>query len=195
MVRWWFWWHSVEPERYALWFPPAHFAVRPSFAPPLLARPDLPDTRKWLGATHRVVEFVGARPMALRTTFVSPARYGLPWARLRDAGYEAAVCAELHHAHLPMRIGDFLHLWRRSPDGKGLELRSRYWLGSGVRLELFGLKVPLDYLGDKLGIKKRMAGENVAYEHFMHDKLEFTILASFLPELYHDYQAKRLGGY
>lgn len=192
MVRWWFWWHSAAPERYALWFPAAHMDVRTSFAAALLARPDLPDVQKWLGATHRVVEFVGPKPLAVRITFVPPARYGLSWARLREAGYEAAVCAELRHGRLPLKVGHFLHLWRRTPDGKGLELRSRYWFGSEVRLELLGCSLSVDYLGSRLGIKKRMAGESLAYEHFMHDQIEFTNLASFLPELYQDYLAKRL---
>ncbi len=115
--------------------------------------------------------------MTLRITFVDPARYGLPWDKLREAGYEAAVCAELWNGHLPLKIGDFIHLWRKAPDGESLELRSRYWLGNEVKLELLGLKIPLDYIGGALGIKRRLAGEGTAYEHFMHDQIEFTNLA------------------
>ncbi|KAH8899032.1 PhlG protein [Thozetella sp. PMI_491] len=193
MVRWWFWWHSVEPERYALWFPYDHLDVRPSVAHSHLRRTDIPDVKKWLGSTHRVLEFVGAKPMTIRISFVDPANYDLPWPELREAGYKAAVCAELWHGFLPVKIGDFLHLWRRAPDGEGLELRSRYWLGAGVRLQLLGLRIPLDYIGGVLGFKRILAGEQIAYEHFMHDQIEFTNLASFLPQLYAEYLAGTLG--
>ncbi|KAK1593811.1 PhlG protein [Colletotrichum navitas] len=190
MVRWWFWWHSVEPERYALWFPYDHLSVHSNYAH-RLHRDDLSHTQKWLGSTHRVTEFIGATKMTVRIHFVDPAHYGLPWADLKEAGYEAAVCAELWDGLVAnLKIGDFLHLWRKTEDG--LELRSRYWLGGGVHYKLFGMKVGIDYLAGALGIKHRMAGENVAYEHFIHDQTEFTNLASFLPDLYADHLAGKL---
>lgn len=190
MVRWWFWWHSFEPERYALWFPYDHLSVRSTYAD-RLHRTDLSHTQKWLGSTHRVTEFVGANKMTIHIHFVDPAQYGLPWEDLKAAGYEAAVCAELRDGLLPnLKIGDFLHLWRKTEDG--LELRSRYWLGGGVHYKVFGMKVGIDYLAGTLGFKHRMAGENIAYEHFIHDQTEFTNLASFLPELYADHLAGKL---
>ncbi|GJC78863.1 phloretin hydrolase [Colletotrichum liriopes] len=187
MVRWWFWWHSVEPERYALWFPYDHLSLRSSYAD-RLHRTDLSHTQKWLGSTHRVTEFIGATKMTIHLRFVDPAQYGLPWEDLKAAGYEAAVCAELHDGLVSnLKIGDFLHLWRKTEDG--LELRSRYWLGGGVHYKLLGMKVGIDYLAGALGFKHRMAGDNVAYEHFIHDQTEFTNLAAFLPDLYADHLA------
>ncbi|KAK2054637.1 PhlG protein [Colletotrichum caudatum] len=190
MIRWWFWWHSVEPERYALWFPYDHLSVHSNYAD-RLHRNDLSHTQKWLGSTHRVTEFVGAAKMTIQIRFVDPAQYGLPWPELKEAGYDAAVCAELWDGLVTnLKIGDFLHLWRKTDDG--LELRSRYWLGAGVHYKLFGMKVGIDYLAGALGIKHRMAGEKIAYEHFIHDQTEFTNLASFLPDLYADYLAGKL---
>ena len=29
MFQWWFWWHSVEPARYALWSPYSHVSAAP----------------------------------------------------------------------------------------------------------------------------------------------------------------------
>jgi hypothetical protein len=29
MYAWWFWWHSVEPARYTLWYPYNHTSARP----------------------------------------------------------------------------------------------------------------------------------------------------------------------
>ncbi|KAF4774077.1 PhlG protein [Colletotrichum scovillei] len=178
MVRWWFWWHSVEPERYALWFPYDHLAARSTYAD-RLHRTDLSHTQKWLGSTHRVTEFIGATKMTVNIHFVDPAQYGLPWEELKAAGYEAAVCAELRDGLVSnLKIGDFLHLWRKTEDG--LELR------------IMGMKVGIDYLAGALGFKHRMAGDNIAYEHFIHDQTEFTNLASFLPGLYADYMDGKL---
>ncbi|KAK7448009.1 PhlG protein [Colletotrichum acutatum] len=190
MVRWWFWWHSVEPERYALWFPHDHLAARSTYAD-RLHRTDLSHTQKWLGSTHRVTEFIGATKMTVNIHFVDPAQYGLPWEELKAAGYEAAVCAELRDGLVSnLKIGDFLHLWRKTEDG--LELRSRYWLGGGIHYKVMGMKVGIDYLAGALGFKHRMAGDNIAYEHFIHDQTEFTNLASFLPGLYADYMDGKL---
>ncbi|KAG7048169.1 Uncharacterized protein JMJ77_0013816 [Colletotrichum scovillei] len=190
MVRWWFWWHSVEPERYALWFPYDHLAARSTYAD-RLHRTDLSHTQKWLGSTHRVTEFIGATKMTVNIHFVDPAQYGLPWEELKAAGYEAAVCAELRDGLVSnLKIGDFLHLWRKTEDG--LELRSRYWLGGGIHYKVMGMKVGIDYLAGALGFKHRMAGDNIAYEHFIHDQTEFTNLASFLPGLYADYMDGKL---
>ncbi|CAK7221298.1 hypothetical protein SBRCBS47491_004480 [Sporothrix bragantina] len=190
MVRWWFWWHSAENERYALWFPYDHLSVKSSYAD-RLARKDLSDTQKWVGSQHLVNEFIGAEELGIRICFVDPAVYGLPWEDLKAAGYEAAVCAELRHHTLPVKLGDMLHLWRRAEGG--LELRSRYWMASGMKLELPGkLNVPLDYVLDAVGLKRKLLGEHIAYEHFIHDQTEFTNLASFLPALYEEYLAGKV---
>lgn len=34
MVDWWFWWHSVESERYALWYPYNHVSAHSSYSKP-----------------------------------------------------------------------------------------------------------------------------------------------------------------
>ncbi|CAK7236564.1 hypothetical protein SEUCBS140593_009662 [Sporothrix eucalyptigena] len=190
MIRWWFWWHSAENERYALWFPYDHQSLQTSYAD-RLTRNDLSDTQKWVGSQHVVNEFIGEKAMKIRICFVNPAVYGLPWEDLQAAGYEAAVCAELWHPTLPIKTGDMLHLWRRVEDG--LELRSRYWMATGMKLALPGnLSIPLDYVLGVLGIKRNLVGERIAYEHFIHDQTEFTNLASFLPALYNEYLAGKV---
>lgn len=83
-----------------------------------------------------------------------------------------------------------MHLWRRKEDGEDLELRSRYWLGHQVHLDLGLVKIPLDRAGGITGIKKRLAGEMVADEQFLHGQIEFTNLSSILPDLYHEFGGK-----
>ncbi|KAI6359516.1 hypothetical protein MCOR25_007024 [Pyricularia grisea] len=197
MIRWWFWWHSLESERYALWFPHCHTRVVLASGAADRARLEdrsVPHVRKWLGVTHRVTEHIGAKELSVHLRFVDPALYGLPWDKLQAAGYEAAVCAEVRDGWEPrLKIGDFVHLWRRDPVTDELELRSRYWFGNEVRLDLpFGFKIPLDLPARLLGIKKMRAGASLAYEHFIHDQTEFTNLASFLPALYADWKAGKL---
>ena len=36
----------------------------------------------------------------------------------------------------------------------------------------------------RLGLKRRMAGASLAYEQLLHDQIEFTHLASFLPAIH-----------
>jgi hypothetical protein len=78
-----------------------------------------------------------------------------------------------------------VHLARATSEG--IEQRSRYWIGHDVKLRLFGARLPVDWIGAALGIKRRMAGERVAYEQLLHDQIEFTHLASFLPELWREF--------
>jgi hypothetical protein len=42
----------------------------------------------------------------------------------------------------------------------------------------------LDGLARTLGLKSHLAGLSVGYEQLLYDQIEFTNLASFLPELY-----------
>lgn len=110
--------------------------------------------------------------MTKRIEFKDSSHYGLPWEVLQKAGYESAVCAVLWDAKLPEKVGKFVHLWRPKEGVEGLELRSRYWLGHQVHLNLGLVKIPLDRAGGITGIKKRLAGEKVAHEQFLHGQIE-----------------------
>ncbi|KAL1872656.1 hypothetical protein Daus18300_004202 [Diaporthe australafricana] len=213
MVDWWFWWHSVEGERYALWYPYNHCDAKSTYARrttstftpaakrssatgktvPILEREDVSHRHKWLGSTHTVSEFIGPHHMTLRIEFKEPSYFGLgTWEDLRVAGYEAAVCGLLWDKKLPLKVGDMIHLWRKTEDG--LELRSRYYLAHEVYVDILGLKVFVDWIGSLLGIKKAAAGEKVAYEQLLHDQTEFTNLASFLPEIFREFGQHRKQG-
>jgi hypothetical protein len=78
-----------------------------------------------------------------------------------------------------------VHLARKTADG--IEQRSRDWIGHDVKLRVLGRKVSVDSAGGALGIKRRMAGERVAYEQILHDQIEFTHLSTFLPELWREF--------
>lgn len=206
MIEWWFWWHSVEGERYALWYPYNHWDVKSTYARAtrskftreakrdpktgreisILERDDLPHRLRYLGSTHTVSEWIGPQHMELRIEFKEPSYFGLgDDEELRKAGYEAAVCGCLWDRALPMKVGDMIHLWRKNEDG--LELRSRYYLAHQVYFDLMGVKISVDKIGGLLGIKRLQAGEEVAYQQFLHDQTEFTNLASILPSIYEEF--------
>jgi 2,4-diacetylphloroglucinol hydrolase len=46
-----------------------------------------------------------------------------------------------------------------------------------------GASVPVDGIGSRLGLKRRLAGARVAYEQLLHDQIEFTHLATFLADI------------
>lgn len=137
MVDWWFWlfwWHSVESERCALWYPYNHVYAYSSCSKPAKGGGKAPRAfndalshrDRWLGSAHTVKEFIGPQFMTIRTEFKDSSPFGLPWEELQKAGYESAVCAVLWDAKLPMKVGEFVHLWRRKEGDEGLELRRRY---------------------------------------------------------------------
>lgn len=184
MVDWWLCWHSVESERYALWYPYNHVYTYSSYTTPCRT-----GTGGWARRTQSR-SFIGPQFMTICIEFKGSSQFGLPWEELQKAGYESAVCAVLWDAKLPIQVGEFVHLWRRKEGGEGLELRIRYWLGHQVHLDLGLVKMPLDRAGGITGIKKRLASEKVAYEQSLHDQIGFTNLASILPNLYHEFGGK-----
>jgi hypothetical protein len=80
-----------------------------------------------------------------------------------------------------------VHLVRRTDHG--VELRSRYWTGHRMLLNLPGPlpSIPLDGALSALGLKRRLIGLRVAYEQLLHDQTEMTNLSSFLADLYREF--------
>jgi hypothetical protein len=186
MYRWWFWWHAVEPERYTLWYPYNHVSVRPRDRD-ALTRPGLPHEERYVGTTHDVVEFIGPDLMSISIRFVDPAEFGFDTARFAAAGIVGHACARVTLRPAGIEAVTMVHLVRATD--RGIEQRSRYWIGHDARLSaLGGLRV--DGLGSALGIKRRLAGERVAYEQLLHDQIEFTHLATFLADLHREFGAR-----
>ncbi len=189
MLSWWFWWHAVEPERYTLWYPTHHLHVR-SLSPERLAAPGLADAERYLGTTHRVLEYIGPKKLAVLIDFVDPAALGMDTRRFAEAGIVAHACAHVRTTRWPRaRIVTMLHLARATRDG--FELRSRYWIADEVQLELLGGHLSLSPIFDLFGIRRHVAGEAIAYEQLLHDQTEFTHLSTFLEPLFREFAGKR----
>lgn len=187
MLRWWFWWHAVEPARYTLWYPHNHVQAVPR-DPERLVRPGLTDEQRYIGTTHQVDEFIGPDFIPITITFVDPAELGVDTSRFAEAGIVAHACARVRLRVPNMSACTMLHLARRTEDG--FELRSRYFIAHHADLRVLGMTLSLEPLASWLGIKRRMAGARVAYEQLLHDQIEFTHLASFLPALHQEFGTK-----
>jgi hypothetical protein len=186
MYQWWFWWHALEPERYTLWYPYNHVSVRPR-DPQTLTRPGLTHEQRYVGTTHDVVEFIGPDRFAIAIRFVDPSELGLDTGRFAAAGVVAHACARVSLRPFGVEAVTMIHLVRRTD--RGIEQRSRYWIGHDVRLGLLG-GLSVDGVATSLGMKRRLAGERMAYEQLLHDQIEFTHLATFLADMHRQFGAE-----
>ncbi|SOD72590.1 hypothetical protein SAMN05892883_1968 [Jatrophihabitans sp. GAS493] len=184
MLRWWMWWHSFEPERYSLWYPWNHVSVRRD-DPATEHRPGLTDEQRYIGSTHIITEYIGPDRMDIEIHFIDPADWGFDTGRFAGAGVQAHACGDVYLRRPRLRAGTMVHLARDTDDG--FELRSRYWLADRSTISVLGREIVLDRPGKALGIKRRMAGARVGYEQLLHDQIEFTHLAGFLPRIYAEF--------
>jgi hypothetical protein len=184
MFQWWFWWHSVEPARYTLWHPYSHVAANP-IDRAVLGASGLTHEQRYIGNTHRVTERIGSRLVRISIRFVDPAELGFDTARFAEAGIVAHACAEVSLLLPEIPVTTMVHLARRTESG--FELRSRYWNGHRMGLNLGSLSLPLDGILSTFGVKHRFVGESLAYDQLLHDQIEMTHLASFLPDLYREF--------
>jgi hypothetical protein len=185
MFQWWFWWHSVEPARYTLWYPYSHISAKPVDRDVLTAR-GLTHEQRYIGNTHRVTERIGSRRVTISIRFVDPAELGFDTSRFAAADIVGHACAEVSLLRPDLPLTTMVHLARRTEHG--IELRSRYWTGHRMRLNLGpSLSLPLDGLLSTLGLKRRLVGLPVAYDQLLHDQIEWTHLSSFLADIYREF--------
>ncbi|MCP2343231.1 DAPG hydrolase family protein [Actinomadura rupiterrae] len=164
MFTWWFWWHSVEPERYSLWYPYNHQQAVPRDKD-VLTRPGVADVDRYIHNKHDVVEYIGPMRSEITITFAEPGELGFDASRLDEAGIRAHACGRLS-----MNNGIMIHLVRDTADG--FELRSRYIFDQGKT-----------YSTDD----ERSEAIKFAYEMVLHDQTEFTHLSTFLADIYGEF--------
>ncbi|MET9921563.1 hypothetical protein ABZZ04_31445 [Streptomyces sp. NPDC006435] len=164
MFTWWFWWHSVEPERYSLWYPYNHQQAIPRDQD-VLTRPGVADVDRYIGNTHDIIEYIGPMRSELTIQFLHPSELGFDTSRFAQSEISAHACGKLS-----MNNGVMLHLVRTTADG--FELRSRYIFDCGKT-----------YSTDE----ERAEALGFAYEMLLHDQTEFTHLSTFLADIYREF--------
>lgn len=186
MLNWWFAWHPLEGLRYDIWCPNCHTDISIDDPHNNKDSTNISIKSRNYGRLHHCVE--GFSLDALNNVdikFYTPAEFGLDPVRtaLTPCGaiigigcfVPALQMAETfgvetdNPTHLPFNIA--LHTSR--PVDGGMELRSRYWLGKFLKNgEVADAKLPgFDY-------------EAGAWNNCRHSLIEYSNLASFLPELY-----------
>lgn len=174
MLDWWFMWHAVDGLRYRIWCPTEHFGAK--VAPDSLARrldQALSYRERTWGTTDFVCENVGNGPASIYISFQSPGDYGLDSSLLTSPVAQTAICANAGLAEPQIPVITFMHVAREVD--RGIELRSCFWEGWQI---IDGS--PVNVLSQS-GVRVE-AVRGCAY----HCAVEYTNLASILPELYQE---------
>jgi hypothetical protein len=176
MFQWWFWWHIVESERYALWYPHNHVRCVPRVTPTQLAARFAEN--RFEGITLDVDEYIGPFFQEITIEVIAPEQLGFDTSRFAQAGVAGAGCARVWLRKPRLAVCKMVHLVRET--ARGFELRSRYWIAHSPALAVGAMQLPLDALSWVGRDRRRKVARVMAYEQLLHDQIEFTHLASFL---------------
>jgi 2,4-diacetylphloroglucinol hydrolase len=166
MFQWWFWWHSVEPERYALWYPYCHVSVEAKNKA-VLTQPGLTHEQRYVGNTHILTEYLNDRKNKIEITFLDPAELGFDTSRFKEAKIVASACGIVTLQNPNAEFCTMVHLARQTENG--LELRSRYYIGHNMHLHLLGMRLRINKKLANFILKMQGVNIQTAYEQVMHD--------------------------
>ncbi|HMX99865.1 MAG TPA: hypothetical protein PKC44_08850 [Agitococcus sp.] len=180
MIDWWFAWHNGGAERYKLWHPQAH--VHAQWLGSVNTK--LRGRALYIGQTSCVDEYVGGQLGRYAIHFLDPKQLGFNHPSLADDQQATAICARIGFADYPINIGYLVHHVRQT--ATGAEMRSRFWLGGRyAQARQDNRFTQLLVTGAKQLLKP---SEKDAKDLLVHCAQEMAHLASFLPNLYADYQ-------
>lgn len=181
MFKWWFWWHAVDPRRYMLWFPHSHIEATVE-DPVRLADPALSYEERVYNNPNFVKEWMGPDYFESTIRFCDPTELGFDAEKYRKAGFEGSASGKLEFPGMPhVTNGMMVHIVR--PVEGGMELISRYWVGSHPDLRRFPGADQSAPIFAEVGMDAAKM-EMVAYELSVHDMTEWNHLARILPKLY-----------
>ena len=175
-------WHPMEPQRYKLWHPRAH--VDNATAQMLGDDPTLTDKQKYM-TTHYVTGYIGDRREDVEISFVEPEVLLTRTPDFSVNGVSALACARVRLQRAPILIAHLIHQIREV-DG-GSEMRSRFWLGKPQFKSGKAHSIGNRVLGAK-PVRALLSPAKLAHSMLVHCAMEMNHLASFLPDLYADYQ-------
>jgi len=184
MFEWWFWWHSVESERYALWYPYCHVSIEAKNKE-VLEAPNLSHKERYIGNTHIITEYLNDSKNDIEIEFVSPEELGFETKVLKEANITASACGYVYAQKPYAKVCKMVHLFKETDEGG--ELISRYYLGEGMAALIGSNEIKFPKFLKKKLLTSNGSGIQMAYEQVMHDQIEFTHLASLLPDLYNEF--------
>ena len=184
MVNWWFAWHTLDPLRYKIWYPPGHKkAIVNLRARKRILDPNTPAPLKFQGITHQVVEGISSSaPSHLWINFLTPEEMGFDMKRFHSPNVETVVGGCGTNAGTTddpppslVRGGSFMMHFIRAIPG-GIEYRTRFWIGYRMVN-----RVPVCILPPGVVLPV-----NMPRGLFQHNIDEFSNLRSFLPQIYQE---------
>ena len=114
MFDWWFAWHGLDPDRYAIWDKENHYYCK-TRNPEIALNANLSMKERYWHTTHDVKEsMMEGTPIAdVALTFLPPDEFGFDKEKL--ANFDGTIVCTLGMAHFVR------------PTENGCELRSRFW--------------------------------------------------------------------
>jgi hypothetical protein len=167
MAKWWYWWHAQEKERYQIWYPGEHLSIS------YYSRNKQYFTEAFKEFEENTVyplERVGRKTFELSIKFVNPQKFGISEANIKKTENGFLLCGFVGILKGLIQHTKMFHYFK--PNGKGVELISRFWLGNGLPKIL----------------KSIAANEEQAYEMAKHCSIEYKRLSIILPEIYNKYK-------
>lgn len=179
MMDWWFWWHAKEGVRYQIWYPSMHYDISADFQG-YYDDETMTYREKLHKSTHVVTENVGFGTDDIVIDFMHPSEFGYDANQLSDD--TTIICARVGVKSRGVWSADMSHFIRKAD--KGIELRSRFWIGQKVERMGGFAKGFLNSVLNKPFVKRNLIPKNVAKANFLHSSQEYHNLADILPEVY-----------
>ena len=170
MFDWWFWWHQVRDIRYKIWDPKDHGGVSIKFPEKLIDK-TLTAQQKYLNNISYAYERLHGEFITVEIDFVEPEKFGFDNSKLKKADVGPVICAKVGISGMPIKPVAMLHFIRKT--SCGCEMRSRFWLGQFV----------------EKNIRKEFFGLETAKGTMLHCAEEYNHLASFLPQIYNEWNS------
>jgi hypothetical protein len=183
MLDWWFGWHPHDPLRYRIWFPGAHADI--SFEPARARR-----RKEYWDTVHHPVEDIGLGMQRLRIRFLDPAAFGFSARAIEHPAAATIVCGIVGDDRRRAWHTRICHVARHADDG--VELRSRFWIGSELRLFARGAPArAINRVLSRPAVRRRLIPARAPVQMARHCAAEYANLASLLPELFARYGDQR----
>jgi len=187
MMRWWFAWHAAGGNlRYRIWCPPYHHAIavadqdRQKFFDS-----NIPFEDKYTNIDHFVVENCGGGDENILIRFKKVKDMGFDMEKYKNSPTKEIIggygTSEFRFAPAAFKAPAVMMHTMREIEG-GIEFRTRFWMGARI-VEGKAYNVTPPWVSIPIQAPMGLAFHNV---------VEFSNLASFLPDIYEEYKDKPL---
>ena len=165
MIRWWFWWHPQEHQRYQLWYPGEHYFITyPKKDRGYFEQKNLPTLTP--NYTNYPKERVGQFKATLQIDFHQPEEAGFSRKLMEENNIPLILFAHVGIKHL-FGHTEMVHIFKETKDG--LFMMSRFWMGESLKNNF---------------LRKKFITEDSLRGMAEHCCIEYHNLAEILPELY-----------